>query len=305
MYNDDSYDYFSDEALLRRKFKRRLRLKRFLAAFIALLIIALIVGGLWLLISKLISNRKQISFTNAKYNYETGQLQLTVVNNVFTEEERRLYFPDEFTDEDEQISEDNGQTNIHEHDPYVENTGSGLIIVDAGHGGKDGGTTNEFSDEKDINLNIAYWVKEDLEFRGYTVYMIRTDDTYIDVNKRASIANSQENPLAMVSVHQNACIESDAVKGVEAWTYDRSGCRELAKLLADKVSEAVGAENRGDNYRTNLVVTSKTTMPSVIIECGYMSNPEEAAKLVEEDYQVKLARGIANALDEFINSYYK
>lgn len=305
MYNDESYDNLRSKELLRRKFKRRLRIKRFIAAFILLLIFALIVGGICFLAVTLIKNYRKSSNDASTYKYENDRTQLVIVDNVFSESERRELFPYEFTDsetnEAETVTlpeEDSDNTDITQY------TGSGLIIIDAGHGGKDGGTTNNLCDEKDINLEIAYWLKEELELRGYSIFMTRTDDTYIDVNKRASIANSQNNPLAMVSIHQNACEESDEVHGVEAWTYERKGCIELAKLLSEKVSEAVGAVNRGANYRTNLVVTSKTTMPSVIIECGYMSNPEEAQKLTEEDYQVKLARGIANALDDFINSYY-
>lgn len=185
-----------------------------------------------------------------------------------------------------------------------EEESKGLIIIDAGHGGFDDGTSNSLNREKDLNLKIAYLVKDILLNRGYSVFLTRTDDVYIGLMERAGLANERTEALAMVSVHQNFYDEDASVHGVESWTYNRKGCRELAIILAEKVSSAVGAVNRGDRYATNLVVTSKTSLPSVIIECGYMSNPDEGYLLSTDDYQSKLAHGIADALDEFIKTYY-
>lgn len=305
MYNDDLNEYDLERQRLRKKFKRRLRFRRFLAAFILLLIIALIGGGIWLLISKLVSNHKVSVFNATSYVYDKNALEVAVVDNVFTAAELKEYFGIEVEqpfDPFEKLEAEVKDTYVDTYVPSGDR--SGLIIVDAGHGGKDSGTFNDLGLEKDINLEIAYWLKEELEHRGYTVYMTRTDDTYIGLQKRANLANEQNNPLAMVSIHQNSVEDFEEASGVEAWTYDRKGCRELAQCLVDEVSKASGANNRGVFYRTNLVVTSKTTMPSVIVECGYMSNTYDSAKLVDEDYQVSLARGIANALDAFIDSYY-
>ena len=117
-------------------------------------------------------------------------------------------------------------------------------------------------------------------------------------------ANATDSPLALVSIHQNSIEGYPEVCGIEAWTYDRSGCNELAEALSRNVSLETGAENRGVHHKTNLVVTSKTTMPAVIIECGYMSNPNELTLLQTENYQLKIAAGIANAVDEFVEDYY-
>ena len=188
--------------------------------------------------------------------------------------------------------------------PYEPVYDQGLIIVDAGHGGEDGGAVSSYSNESTINLDIAYWLKEELLNRGYSVYMTRIDDTFVGLNARATLANAQTDALAMVSIHQNAYPEDTTVRGVEAHTYEREGCGELGALLSKHVATAVSATDRGVFYHSNLVVTSKTTMPSVIIECGYMTNDEEAYLLTQQDYQIKIARGIADALDEFIKTFY-
>ena len=171
--------------------------------------------------------------------------------------------------------------------------------IDAGHGGYDGGAVANGVTEKDVNLSIAYWLKDELTRRGYSIYMTRTDDDFVGLTTRANRANAQDNPVCLISVHQNSIDESSSVHGVEAWTYKREGCTELGDAVCDGVSKRTGAQNRGTNYRTNLVVTSKTTMPAVIVECGYLTNPEEAEMLSEDDYQIKIAKGIADGIDTF------
>ncbi len=178
----------------------------------------------------------------------------------------------------------------------------GLIVVDAGHGGYDGGADNAGVFEKDINLDIACWVREELELRGYSVVMTRTDDSFIGLSKRAQIANDQKDALCFVSVHQNSIEGYDYIKGVEAWTHSREGCSELAEALAAGVSEMTEAENRGVSFRQALVVCRDTKMPAAIIECGYLSNPDELELLQQTDYQVNVARGIANGIDAFLGN---
>ena len=176
----------------------------------------------------------------------------------------------------------------------------GLIVVDAGHGGYDGGADNNGVFEKDINYDIACWVREELELRGYKVVMTRTDDSFIGLAKRAQIANDEKDALCFVSVHQNSIEGYDYIRGVEAWTHNREGCTELAEALAAGVAEMTDAENRGVSYRNALVVCRDTKMPAAIIECGYLSNPEELELLQQTDYQVNVARGIANGVDAFL-----
>ena len=321
MYSGRDDDYYDrrDEAELRKQFRRRLRLKRFLAALILLLGIALVCFLLFLLGKGVVSFFKSGS-SGSEYVEEVPGVQLEVVDNVFTPEDLiRLFGKADSTDTTDTV-DDNSQARTGTGDTAdnTDQTGNtdtdgttdterhlGLIAIDAGHGGMDSGTYNGEILEKNINLQIALKLRDELKSRGYSVYMTRDDDTYVGLQKRAELVNSQDNVLAFVSVHQNA-VDSDKNKiyGIEGWTYKREGCGELAELVVNHVCEVTGAKNRGYAFKTNLVVTSKTTMPAVLLECGFLSNDDECAKLASDDYQKLIARGIADAIDEFTKTYY-
>ena len=321
MYSGRDDDYYDrrGEAELRRKFRRRLRLKRFLAALILLLGAALICFLLFLLGKGVVSLIKGRS-SGSEYVEEAPGVKLEVVDNIYTPEELLRLFgkgtdTDTLDDGTSSTETGTGTTDTPDITGTVSGTDGGpdttgerhlgLIAIDAGHGGMDSGTYNGDVLEKNINLAIALKLRDELKSRGYSVYMTREDDTYVGLQKRAEIVNAQDGVLAFVSVHQNA-VDSDKSKiyGVEAWTYKRDGCGELAQMVVDHVCEVTGAKNRGASFKTNLVVTSKTTMPAVLVECGFLSNDEECAKLNSEDYQKLIARGIADAVDEFTASYY-
>ena len=321
MYSGRDDDYYDrrDEAELRKQFRRRLRLKRFLAALILVLGAALVCFLLFLLGKGIVSFFKSGS-SGSEYVEEVPGVQLEVVDNVFTPEDLlRLFGKADTTDTTDTV-DNNGQAGTGTGD-VADNTGQtgntdtevttdterhlGLIAIDAGHGGMDSGTYNGEILEKNINLQIALKLRDELKNRGYSVYMTRDDDTYVGLQKRAELVNSQDNVLAFVSIHQNA-VDSDksSIYGIEGWTYKREGCGELAELVVNHVCDITGAKNRGYAFKTNLVVTSKTTMPAVLLECGFLSNDDECAKLASEDYQKLIARGIADAIDEFTKTHY-
>ena len=181
----------------------------------------------------------------------------------------------------------------------------GLVIVDAGHGGYDGGADGNGVLEKDVNLEISYKLKEELILRGYTVKLTRPNDEFVGLTQRASIANALENPVCLISIHQNSLDSSEGeASGMESWTYNREGCKELGDTILEAASKKTGAKNRGTHFRTNLVVTSRTTMPAIIFECGYLTDATEAAKIADPAYQEKIAEGIVDGIDEFKISYY-
>ena len=319
--DSDREDYYNrrDEAELRRQFRRRLRLKRFLAAFILLLVVALI-GFLLFLLGKGVLSLIKGGNKGSDYVEEPPGVHLEVVDNVYTPEELLRLFgkgdtsadpdntaTDPVTGTDAGQGTDNpvggGETGTVTDAPSEKHLG--LIAIDAGHGGMDSGTYNGDVLEKNINLAIALKLRDELKSRGYSVYMTRDDDTYVGLQKRAELVNAQEDVLAFISVHQNA-VDSDKNKiyGVEGWTFKREGCGELAELVVKHVCEMTQAKNRGFDYKTNLVVTSKTTVPAVLRECGFLSNDEECVKLNSSEYQDLIARGIADAIDEFTSTYY-
>lgn len=292
----DSYEEYLAQKRAYVKRRKKKKLKRFFAVVRLILVLGLmlcLLAGLVILavkgVKKLVGDKN--IFFESEYVKDVPSVELEEIINVFptTPPETEDITASSTSDvKDEPVS----------HSIY------GTIIVDAGHGGYDPGAINAYGNESDINLSIAMMVTEKLTDKGYNVYLTRTDNTFVGLTERASNANSQDMPLALVSIHQNICEDDESVCGIEALTYKRDGCAELAELLTFHTSEAVGVKNRGTQFKTNLVVTSKTTMPAVIIECGFMSNSEEAALLVTEDYQAKLSAGITNALIEFINSYY-
>lgn len=232
-------------------------------------------------------------------DYSGDGREIWLVDNVYSSDDDESAFYEIIRTE---------KTDNEEEDDYSQYAGiepgsRGLIIVDAGHGGYDGGAENNGIIEKNINLSIAYCLRDELVKRGYKVYMTRPDDEFVGLQQRASLANSLTNPKCLISIHQNSVDDYEAVCGMEAWTYDRSGCTELGNIICEEASKTTGAANRGTNYRTNLVVTSKTTMPAIIFECGYLSNYNEANLLNSAEYQKKISKGIANGVDRFVDTW--
>lgn len=176
-----------------------------------------------------------------------------------------------------------------------------LIAVDPGHGGEDEGCSFDGIMEKDINLSIGLRLEEQLSAMGYEVRMTRRDDSFVDKYQRAEMANIWQADI-YVSIHQNTYEDSSA-SGIETWYSKAEGAQEsgrLANLLHREVLNASGAVERELKEDADFAVNTKTTMPSCLIETGFLSNPEERVRLNQEDYQIRLAQGIAKG----INSYF-
>lgn len=285
----------------KKAFRRAKARRRLIAALIAWVLTVIIVSGavfMFYKIARYFLDDNEVKATYVEAPYDDRQIVL-VENYISRFNGDDEHFFDVVEKEDAEVD-----LNIKD-DPdaykYIGVTpgSKGLVIVDAGHGGNDGGAVANNVTEKVVNLAIALKLQEELTKRGYTVLMTRTTDEYVGLTARASFANRQDNPVCLVSVHQNSIDESSAVNGVEAWTYKRSGCTELGDAVTEAVANRTGAPNRGTHYRTNLVVTSKTTMPAIIVECSYLTNPGEAEKIASDDYQTLVAKGIADGVDAF------
>lgn len=197
--------------------------------------------------------------------------------------------------------------------PYTENIEitkapvpeKGTVIIDAGHGGKDPGAIGMISKESDLNLQIAMSVKRLLTENGYTVIMTRTDDSFVGLSERVRIANAYPYSLCFVSIHQNSVDDSSDVTGTEVITDDkREGNMLLAQTLVDDISSYVGSRNRGVFKYTNLVVIRDTVMPAALVECGFISSEKEEELLSDEEYRSKIAEGIVQGIDNFVDQYY-
>lgn len=181
-----------------------------------------------------------------------------------------------------------------------------LVVIDPGHGGKDDGCSDavEDVDEKALTLKTAGYLECYLRRAGYRVYMTRNQDLFVSLEERAALANDISADL-FVSIHFNAA-ESRKAKGVEVFYYDDTvdtERREESRLLAEAVLHHTiaftGRKSRGVKM-ANFRVIRKTHMPAILIEGGFLTNPEESALCQKEEYINSLAYGIARGIEEFI-----
>lgn len=169
-----------------------------------------------------------------------------------------------------------------------------LVVLDPGHGGTAPGAVYGGAAEKDLNLAIASQAAELLEAAGVRVLMTRTGDWDMGLYDRTALANSQGADL-FVSVHCNASLTNPEAMGIYT-AYAGEDGRLLAETLRRTVMESSGAGDMGTEIRPNLAVLRTSEMPAALVECGYMSTPDELALLLQPDYQSKLARGIADGV---------
>lgn len=170
------------------------------------------------------------------------------------------------------------------------------VVLDAGHGGDDPGATAEGVYEKDINLAIALRVKQLLEADGeLTVLLSRREDVFVSLTDRAAYANGTGADL-FVSIHANALENNDSFSGIYTFYHpQKRSDQALAQTIQSAVAEASGGIDRGVRSE-DYAVLRETTMPAVLVETGFMTCPEELANLTDEDYQDRLAAGIAQGI---------
>ncbi len=175
-------------------------------------------------------------------------------------------------------------------------TGEGpLVVIDPGHGGTDPGALAGGRNEKTLNIQVAQYLGQILSQKGYRVVFTREDDRYIPLQGRVDIAE-QVKANIFVSVHHNAS-ENTGTDGLQTY-YIRENSRTLAKIVHRNLIAKVGQPDRG--LRTaRYYVIRKTTMPAILVEMGYMTNPAELALITQAPHQRLAAESIARALDEY------
>jgi N-acetylmuramoyl-L-alanine amidase len=203
-----------------------------------------------------------------------------------------------------QVSTSNPQNPRSQIQPsYSNNTGRQLVVIDPGHGGPDVGATRNGIYEKDIVLAMSKQLGRILQQMGYSVMYTRTEDIDLDLEPRVQIAENAR-ASAFVSVHVNS-LEASAsqVNGVE--TYHAPGAslgKNLAELVHEQIIASTGATDRGvRSARFHVIV--KTSMPAILVETGFITNPSEATRLVNSAYQERMADAIAKGVDQFLKSY--
>jgi N-acetylmuramoyl-L-alanine amidase len=164
------------------------------------------------------------------------------------------------------------------------------IVIDAGHGGHDrGGIPGQRVSEKEMTLDVARRLKSALAASGYRVVMTRDSDAFVPLGTRCAIANSYRNAI-FVSVHFNSATRRGA-SGIETYFYSRDSLA-LASAIHHYVAGGAPSENRGVRRRGYFVLR-RTKMPAVLVECGFLTNPTEAAYAQNASYRQKLAEAIA------------
>lgn len=187
------------------------------------------------------------------------------------------------------------------------------IVIDAGHGGDDPGKIGINGVlEKDINLTIAHKLKELLEAQGYEVIMTRTtgEGLYQSGTKNMKVEDMQKRcgiitkamPVFTVSIHQNSYPE-EYVKGAQVFYYGQSKEGEaLAKKIQNSLITHLDPENhRVEKANESYYLLKKTPTPTVIVECGFLSNSEEAELLNTNEYQDKVAWAIMMGILQYLN----
>ena len=190
-------------------------------------------------------------------------------------------------------------------------TGGVIVVIDAGHGGEDGGAVGRNGAlEKDINLSLALTLSDALEAMGVATLLTREEDILLydkssdyqgqkkaqDLAERRRIAESCENAI-FVSIHMNSFPE-EKYKGLQVYySENNEESMTLAKRIQSLTAESLQPENnRQCKSGGNIYLLERLTCPAILIECGFLSNAEECELLSTEEYRQSLAKLIATAI---------
>lgn len=192
----------------------------------------------------------------------------------------------------------------------------GVIVLDAGHGGEDGGAqTDDGVLEKDINLAVARALKKDLEQAFFEVIMVRDGDYAVgdgslptvaarkrsDLHRRLQIVE-EAGDCILLSIHQNR-FSDPQYSGAQMFYGPQNGeSAALAEAIRQSVRDALDPDNTRDSRPAgeNIFLLSNVRVPAVLVECGFLSNPGEAQKLCSEQYQKDMAAAIYNGLIAYL-----
>ena len=198
-----------------------------------------------------------------------------------------------------------------------------LVVIDAGHGGEDGGTQGNELLEKNCTLDVARRVARSLRALGHRVALTRDGDRGLSLTERSLFANERR-AACFVSIHFNNASQPE-VEGIETYyslRKDRAdrpliqnpvlhrGVATPAQTVSRRLAEcvqrgAIGQArsfDRGVHERSELVVMRRTSCPAVLIEGGFLSNKSDARRLRSEEWRNRLARGIADGINAFLKS---
>ena len=181
-----------------------------------------------------------------------------------------------------------------------------IIVIDPRHGGEDPGKVGvNGALEKDINLQMAQKLKSKLEARGLHVQMTREDDQVPnkksdDMKQRLSLIEEIK-PTLVISIHQNS-FSDDNVRGAQVFYYTNSEAgRGAAECVQASLREFDSTNTREIKANSEYYLLKKTPVPIIIVECGFLSNPEEAEFLVVNEYQEEITESICSGILKWLD----
>ncbi|MBX9137053.1 MULTISPECIES: N-acetylmuramoyl-L-alanine amidase CwlD [unclassified Clostridium] len=189
-----------------------------------------------------------------------------------------------------------------------------VILIDPGHGGIDGGAKSKTGTiEKDINLQISLKLRDNLEEKGYKVYMTRDNDEGLyekgntvkekkreDLNRRVEMKKETECDI-FVSIHQNMFPQSKCY-GAQVWYASNENSYNLATVVQESIKQTVKDNNKRvakPAAEAYLILRDKHEGASILVECGFLSNPDEESRLKSEDHQNLIVEGISDGIDKY------
>lgn len=188
-----------------------------------------------------------------------------------------------------------------EEPPVVEKKKKTTVMLDAGHGGKDVGTSVGRTEEKNVTIAVVQKMQDMLEEAGVVVLLTRDGDERVRLPERADAANRSEADL-FVSIHCNYYEKDSAIRGLECYYQEDS---EKAKQYAENIIHKI-KQNENTAVRSakteDFYVLENITMPTILVELGYFSNRAEYRKLISEEYQEELAEALVESILETMKS---
>ncbi len=181
------------------------------------------------------------------------------------------------------------------------------LIIDPGHGGEDGGAVSPSGvAESGINLGISLKLRDLMTFMGKPTLMTRSDDRSLDsgepsvhqrkasdLKARTALVNQTDNAV-LLSIHQNSLPSSPITRGAQVFWNTEAGAQELAEYMQAGLNHYInsGNEKHTRQIPSGVYLMKHITAPGALVECGFLSNPEEVQWLLEDTYQRKLAVSI-------------
>lgn len=184
------------------------------------------------------------------------------------------------------------------------------VIIDAGHGGEDGGAVSMDGSvaESHLNLSVALRVNDLMRLSGQPTVMTRTEDLSIhtegntirarkasDIRNRVALVNETENAV-LLSIHQNSLPSSPETHGAQVFWNRQAGAESLAKVVQDALNPVINPDRPKQSrpIPDTIYLMKHVTAPAILVECGFLSNREDTARLQEPSYQIKLAAAITS-----------